>query len=104
MKPSVIVWDLETVPDRLRSRQRPRRQEGRGHSRGPRQPVPETYLPHHRVHRSTRRSPREQAGAVDSSAIERAADLTGAGPGQQPMTHQRHRQQRTQSAIRQAAL
>ena len=60
-KPSVIVWDLETVPD-LRGFAAANDLIGKTDAdirEASRQQVPKAHLPLDRVHRRDRRSPRE---------------------------------------------
>jgi hypothetical protein len=81
MKPSVIVWDLETVPDLpgfaaandLVGRRDADVREALGNK------FPQTHLPHHRLHRRAGCSPRERAlgtgraGRAARGRAERAA-------------------------------
>lgn len=57
MKPSIVVWDLETVrPSRLRSCQRSGRQVGRGGAGGDRRQVSQAHLPLDCLQRSAHRA------------------------------------------------
>jgi hypothetical protein len=76
MKPSVIVWDLETVPD-LPGFAAANDLVGKRDAD---------------IREALGNAAARLCGGGDSSAIQRAAELTGAGPGQQPMTHLCHPQ------------